>query len=77
MPDDYTNTLIRMRYSETTRDNYVIQFRKFLEYIHPKSIDEIDVGQIHAYLHFLVSERRVSLSTQNVAINAIKFYLDM
>src|SRR5688500_17072672 len=38
VPDDYTNTLIRMRYSETTRDNYVIQFRKFLEYIHPKSI---------------------------------------
>lgn len=76
VPADYTDTLIRMRYSEATRDNYVIQFRKFLEHIHPRSIDEIDVDQIHAYLHFLVTTRKVSLSTQNVAINAIKFYLE-
>jgi integrase/recombinase XerD len=76
VPADYTNMLVRMRYSEATHDNYVIQFRKFLEYIFPKTIDEIDEHQIHSYLHFLVTNRSVSLSTQNLAINSIKFYLE-
>lgn len=61
---------------DATCENYHIQFHKFLEYIYPKSIDEIDVDRIHSYLHFLVNTRKVSLSTQNVAINSIKFYLE-
>src|SRR5687767_6082407 len=76
IPLEYTDTLTRMRYSDATRENYIIQFRKFMEHIHPQSVEEIEVNQIHQYMNFLVDKRKVSLSTQNQAINAIKFYLE-
>jgi integrase/recombinase XerD len=47
-----------------------------MEHIHPQSVEEIEINQIHQYMNFLVDKRKVSLSTQNQAINAIKFYLE-
>lgn len=76
LPPLYTETLRKLRYSESTLQNYVIQFRKFLEYIYPANADEICPEQIHNYLIHLVDNKKVSVSTQNTAINAIKFYLE-
>ncbi len=76
VPQSYTDKLIRMRYSAATYDNYVIQFRKFLEHIHPKTISELDSQLIEKYLLHLIQTKKVSISTQNQAINAIKFYLE-
>ena len=76
LPPDYEATLVRMRYSEATCNNYIIQFRAFLIYLHPKGCEDITEAAIHQYMVYLINERRVSLSTQNQAINAIKFYLE-
>src|SRR5687767_12020228 len=76
IPTGYTEKLTRMRYSEATISNYTVQFRKFLEYIFPKTVQEIDEQLIKAYLLFLIEQKHVSTSTQNQAINAIKFYLE-
>lgn len=76
IPDAYSEKLIRMRYSKSTYDNYMIQFRMFLMYIHPAPPEKITEKIVHNYMSFLVKEKKVSTATQNQAINAIKFYLE-
>ena len=39
-------------------------------------MDQVDETDIHQYMMHLVTERGVSISTQNQAVNAIKFYLE-
>jgi len=58
LPVEFTEKLERMRYSKATGDNYVIQFQKFLEHIHPKTATEIGEKDIKDYLLYLVKTRR-------------------
>lgn len=76
VPALFTETLAKLRYSTITAENYVSQFRLFLSFIYPRDAESISNEDIHAYMLYLVNEKRVSLSTQNQAINAIKFYLE-
>lgn len=76
MPPAYRDTLIKIRYSNATLENYEAQFKQFLRYIFPKTADEIINDDVQKYLLHLVTEKRVSISTQNQAINSIKFYLE-
>ena len=76
LPEGYSKCLIRMRYSESTRITYENQMRLFMKFIEPISIDNLTKAMIDQYMIHLVDERKVSISTQNTAINAIKFYLE-
>lgn len=76
IPSLYRETLVKKRYSPATIDNYLAQFRFFLSFIYPTSAENITDEQIHKYLIYLVENRKVSVSTQNQAINSIKFYLE-
>jgi integrase/recombinase XerD len=76
VPSIYRETLVKMRYSESTVENYQIQFKLFLAFIMPKIADDITDEDIHRYLLYLTEKRQVSISTQNQAINSIKFYLE-
>jgi integrase/recombinase XerD len=76
LPEGYDELLIKMRYSEATRENYNAQFRNFLAWMSPTNLEAINDETIHKYLLYLVKDRKVSLSTQNQAINSIKFYLE-
>jgi integrase/recombinase XerD len=76
LPTGYRECLVRLRYSESTIKNYESQMRLFLQYLAPKTITDITRETIDAYMMYLVEERCVSVSTQNTAINAIKFYLE-
>ena len=76
IPDAYSEKLIRMRYSKATYDNYMIQFRMFLMYIHPTLPEQVTEKIVHNYILHLVNDKKVSAATQNQAINAIKFYLE-
>ena len=76
LPPDYYELLVRRRYSEATVKNYIAQFKAFLKYLHPLGTEAITEENIRAYMLYLVEERQVSVSTQNQAINAIKFYLE-
>ncbi len=76
VPDLYEETLKVQRYSDATIINYIAQFRFFLEFILPVTADNFTEKDVHRYLNHLVNKRRVSISTQNVAINAIKFHLE-
>ncbi len=76
LPAGYSECLIRMRYSDSTRVTYENQMRQFLEFIAPATIHTITKDLIDRYMIYLVEKRKVSVSTQNTAINAIKFYLE-
>jgi site-specific recombinase XerD len=76
VPPSFTETLVRLRYAEATQENYSVQFKKFLAYLFPRTAETITQEDIHHYLFYLVNVEKVSLSTQNQAINAIKFYLE-
>src|SRR5690606_12608138 len=76
IPPGYVEELAIRRYSAATVDNYTSQFAAFLRYIYPRTCEEIQEDDIRRYMRYLVEERRVSGSTQNIAINAIKFYLE-
>ncbi len=75
-PPEYAAKLTELRYSQHTLRNYVSAFTEFINYYHTLDIDRITEPQIVAFLRFLVTERRVSLSQQNLSINAIKFYYE-
>ena len=76
LPEGYRECLVRMRYSESTRITYETQMQQFIEYIQPQSIHELTKAKVDEYMLYLVEKRGVSVSTQNTAINAIKFYLE-
>jgi len=76
IPDAYTNLLIRRRYSENTIKVYTSFFGEFLDFYKGKSPETITVQEISAFQDYLVKRRKVAASTQNQAINAIKFYYE-
>lgn len=76
VPSVYRETLQRLRYSQSSISNYVSQFNAFLLFIQPCDHTNFTESHVYDYLLHLVETRKVSLATQNVAINAIKFYLE-
>ncbi|QLE02385.1 tyrosine-type recombinase/integrase [Galbibacter sp. BG1] len=76
VPEEFTATLQRKRYSLSTQKTYSYLFNEFLHFIHPIDIQSFDENDIRNYQDWLVNRRKVAISTQNQAINAIKFYLE-
>ena len=75
-PEEMILKLTELRYSPSTVKIYKSCFEEFINYYPALPIDRITEPQIVAYLRYLVMERCVSESTQNQAINAIKFYYE-
>lgn len=76
LPEGYHECLVRVRYSEATVKTYESQMRKFLAWLHPRTLTDLSDAIINDYQLYLASVKKVSISTQNTAINAIKFYLE-
>jgi integrase/recombinase XerD len=74
VPPEFREQLIRLGYSKSTIENYNIQFESFLQWLYPKTVSEFQYDDVHHYLLYLINTRGASLSLQNQAINAIKFY---
>jgi len=76
IPQEYIDQLERRRYSPNTIQTYVALFEKFLNHfegIEPTALTDDHVAQFQTYL---VKKKRVSTSSQNQYINAIKFYFE-
>lgn len=76
IPEEYRNLLIRKRYSSNTIKVYTSMFQAFLNYFADKDLDAITEQDIRKYQDYLVRSKKVSISTQNQAINSIKFYFE-
>lgn len=51
-------------------------FSDFMEYHKGRNIDRLKVPDINKYILYLVNEKKISVSQQNMRINAIKFYYE-
>ena len=75
-PVEYKNKLIELRYSKNTYAVYTDMFEEFINYYEDYALEDITEGMINDFQRYLVTERQVATSTQNQAINAIKFYYE-
>ncbi len=75
-PKELIDKLTELRYSEKTIKTYSNSFEEFINYFHKHDINSINESMIVSFLRHLVTERKVSSSYQNQAINAIKFYYE-
>jgi site-specific recombinase XerD len=75
VPDSYINLLESRRYSLNTARVYVSLFGVFVQHVGMGNLMAIDENDIQDFLRLLV-QRGFSSSTQNQALNAIKFYYE-
>ncbi len=75
-PEEMILKLTELRYSDKTIKTYKGLFEEFINHYHKIDIDKIEEPQIIGFLRYLVMNRKVSISYQNQAINAIKFYYE-
>lgn len=76
LPKGYLELLEQKRYSPSTIKTYKIYFSDFMEYHAGRNIDRLKVADINKYILYLVNEKGISVSQQNMRINAIKFYYE-
>lgn len=76
LPKGYLELLERKRYSPSTIKTYRAYFSDFMEYHKGHNIDRLKVADINKYILYLVNEKKISVSQQNMRINAIKFYYE-
>ena len=75
-PSEMIEKLINRRYSKSTIKQYCSMFEEFINYHRKLGLEELGTSEIKEYIGYLVQERKVSPSYQNLAINAIKFYYE-
>lgn len=68
--------LLLKGYSANTSKTYLEQLKLFLRFYARYNPTELEEPEIINYLLYLVEKKKISKSTQNQAINAIKFYYE-
>jgi site-specific recombinase XerD len=63
-------------YSENTQRTYLQGFKDFLQFYSSYNPADLTEAEIRNYLLYLVEKRKLSRSTQNQSINAIKFFYE-
>lgn len=76
LPEGYLELLEQKRYSPSTVKTYKAYFSDFMEYHKGRNIDRLKVADINHYILYWVNEKKISVSQQNMRINAIKFYYE-
>lgn len=70
--EGYLDLLEQKRYSPSTIKTYRAYFSDFMEYHKGRNIDCLKVADINRYILYLVNEKKISVSQQNMRINDIK-----
>ncbi|WP_299677153.1 site-specific tyrosine recombinase/integron integrase [uncultured Tenacibaculum sp.] len=76
IPETFERTLKRKRYSKNTIKVYTSFLQQFINFLDPKTIEEASDNDVRNFQDYLINKRKVAISTQNQAINAIKFYFE-
>jgi len=76
IPPEYTDLLIRRRYSEHTIKTYQHYFSDFINHFPGLQIDELTEDHVGKFQDHLVNKKKVALRTQHQDMNAIRFYYE-
>lgn len=71
--EETANKLKRKNYSKNTQETYLQFIKKYIDYCSSNTLDEKNNAE--GFIHLLI-DKGYAISTQNQAINAIKFYLE-
>lgn len=71
--DQFRDAIRLKHYSRGTEKTYVFWVREYILFHKKRHPSDMDVLEINQFLNHLVSERKVSASTQNQALSAILF----
>jgi len=63
-------------FSKATARNYISALRSFFKYFEKENLREISKEQIEGYVYEMIGKYRISDSTQNGIVNAIKCYYE-
>lgn len=63
-------------YAANTAKTYLEQFKLFMRFYPTYAPQDLAEAEISNYLLYLIDKKKISKSTQNQAINAIKFYYE-
>jgi site-specific recombinase XerD len=63
-------------YSANTAKTYLEQFKLYLRFYPDYKPEDLEEREITNYLLYLIEKKKISRSTQNQAINAIKFFYE-
>ncbi|MCU0420613.1 MAG: site-specific integrase [Cyclobacteriaceae bacterium] len=81
---DYEYALERVRekltikgYAASTQKTYMEQLKLFFRFFQGRRPETVDRAAIEQYQRHLVEKKKVSRSTQNQAVNAIKFFYEI
>ena len=76
LPKGYLEQLVLKRYSQNTVKTYSSCFLKFMLFFKSQKLETIGKEEVKQFLLHLIEKEKVSASTQNQYINAIKFYYE-
>tara|TARA_B100000965_G_scaffold405966_1_gene442180 strand:- start:5823 stop:6881 length:1059 start_codon:yes stop_codon:yes gene_type:complete len=76
LPKEYLEQLERRRYSPNTIQTYLSLFEQFLNHFPETPPEKLSDKEVMTFQTYLVKEKKVSTSSQNQYINAIKFYFE-
>lgn len=76
LPIGYMDKLLQKRYSENTIKSYKIYMQDYATAMQNRSLKDITTEEINQYILGLIKEKNISISQQNIRINAIKFYYE-
>lgn len=74
--DQLHQKLVLKGYSESTVENYKSAFSKFLKFFESRKLPELSKEDIEGFVYLQVSKYKLSESSQNCLINAIKAYYE-
>lgn len=75
-PAEYIKAMQEYGLNEITIRGYKYQFNRFLRHFSGLPPEAIGEAKIRDYILYLIREKKYSVSSQNQAINAIKFYYE-
>ncbi len=75
-PQDFIEKLISLRYSQSTIKSYRTCFEEFINHFPNREIDTLTVDDLHSFIIYVSTFRKISISYQNVMVSAVKFYYD-
>lgn len=66
--------MIDRSYSQSTIDSYLQALRRFLQFLKPKTVSEIDENDMVNYVHNYILPIGYSFTFQNHTVNAVKLF---
>jgi integrase/recombinase XerD len=76
IPTEYLDKLKIKRYSASTIKTYTSCFKEFISYYYDREVANISEEEVRSYVLYLIKTKNISNSTQNLVINAIRFYYE-